>query len=174
MKNVVVILRISMIGFLLFGGFGCVVKQNKPQAAASEIVSDPLTRTFAEMDYQVKSKRSESPTDWEKEQFQMSGKTVYSVKRRTMLEGVWKDVYPRFEVTEEVFADEQSAEARLERIQEKPPNLPVEQDYYWMVTGFQRQKNVYFIQTDGTIFEESMKDFAGKLDKELSRDILNR
>ena len=92
----------------------------------------------------------------------------YQVKRRT---SVKEEAYtfPRYTVIEEVYENEELAAKRLERIQEKPPNLSGEYAEYWIVTGFQHQKNVYFMQTDSVMFSYYMDDFAGKLAKEISK-----
>jgi hypothetical protein len=80
------------------------------------------------------------------------------------------NTFPRYIVIEEVYDTEYLAAKRLERIQEKPPNPPIEEQEYWMVTGFRHGRNIYFIQTDAIVFLYYMKDFADNLAKEIDKD----
>ncbi len=117
---------------------------------------------FEQLDYQVKNVSEGAGSDWHKEQFQTLRQRTYQVKRRTSVKEE-SHTFPRFTVVEEVYETEDLAARRLERIQNKPQNLSAENDYYWIVTGFQNEKNVYFIQTDSALIGYYMEDFAGKL-----------
>lgn len=121
---------------------------------------------FVKLNYQVKKFSENSPSDWHKEQFQTLWIRDFKVKRNASLTEQ-PDTFPRYTVIEEVYDTEQSAARRLERIQEQSSNLPTEQQYYWMVTGFRHHKNIYFIQTDTAAFDYYMKNFADKLSKEI-------
>ncbi len=145
------LLSLSIISFSFFSVSNYA--QNKP---------DILTKKFVGIGYEVKSKESKIPTKWDKEQFQMLSKQVYKIKRQKPMKGDWNNVYPRFEVVEEVYENEEKAETRNRRIAEKPPNLPVEREEYWMVSGFQHGKKVYFISTDAIVFYEMMDEFIEK------------
>ncbi len=123
---------------------------------------------FEKLGYQVESFNENLPTEWHKEQFQTLWSRSYLVKNRTSLEEQL-NTFPRYTVIEEVYDNAESAAERVKKIKEQPPNLPVEQQYYWMVTGFQHQKNVYFIQTDAAVFNYYMKDFADKLAEEVRK-----
>lgn len=123
---------------------------------------------FEKLDYQVKSIGESLPDEWRKEQFQTAWIRSYQIKRRTSLKEQ-AYTFPRYTVVEEVYETENLAADRLKRIQEKPPNLSAEYAEYWIVTGFQSRKNVYFIQTDSVLFSYYMKDFANKLAGEVGR-----
>lgn len=129
---------------------------------------DKLTEAFAKIAYRVKSQSEESPTDWEKEQFQMLSKRLYRVKRTTAHKSN-RQLFPRFEVVEEIYADEEKAVARFRRIREKPPNLNIERREYWMVNGFRAGEKVYFISTDAVIFYEGLGELTQKLEDALER-----
>ncbi|HEX8247577.1 MAG TPA: hypothetical protein VF599_05290 [Pyrinomonadaceae bacterium] len=109
------------------------------------------------------------PGEWLKTQFQTLWTRGYQIKRRTSVKEQ-ADTFPRYTVVEEVYETGDLAANRLKRIQEKPPNLPVEEQEYWIVTGFQHQKNVYFVQTDSVLFSYYMKDFAAKLNEKLQQN----
>jgi hypothetical protein len=121
---------------------------------------------FEKLDYQIKNFGEAPPDDWKKAEFRTVWVRNYQVKRNTSLQEA-QNTFPRFTVVEEVYENEESAAKRLERIQEKPPDLQPEDREYWMVTGFRNQKNIYFIQTDSAMFSYYMDDFAGKLAEEI-------
>jgi hypothetical protein len=147
--------------------FGCG-SNSKIEAQYSGEKSRVSPEVFENIDYKVKSFSEKPPSEWHKTQFQTIWTRTYSVKRRTSVKEQAK-TFPRYDVVEEIYETEDSAKQRLERIQEKPPNLPIEQQEYWIVTGFQYQKNVYFIQTDSSLFSYYMSDFADKLAKEIKK-----
>lgn len=156
-----------------FGG-GLTVFAAVCAAVAGFYVSagfDGLTKAFAEISYRVESRSEASPTVWEKEQFQMSGKRIYKVKRTTAMKDN-KQFFPRFEVVEEIYADEEKAVARVNRIGEKPPHLSGERTEYWMVDGFRKKEKVYFISTDAAIFYADLGKFTEKLEAALKRQNL--
>jgi len=119
---------------------------------------------FGKLDYKVKEFDEGMPDDWHKAQFQTIWQRTYFVKRNTSVKEAEK-TYPRFWVREEVYETEDLAAARLKKIEDKPPEY-VDFDYF-IVTGFQRQKNVYFIQTDSVLFSYYMDDFAAKLSEQI-------
>ena len=123
---------------------------------------------FEKLGYQVKSFTEGNPSEWHKEKFQTLWSRSYQVKNRTSLKEQ-ANTFPRYTVVEEVYDNAELAAERLKGIQEKPPDLTVETQYYWMVTGFQHQKNVYFIQTEAVIFDYYMKDFADILAEEIKK-----
>ena len=123
---------------------------------------------FEKLGYQVKSFTEGNPSEWHKENFQTLWSRTYQVKNQTSLKEQ-ANTFTRYMVVEEVYANTELADERLKRIQEKPPDLTLETQYYWMVTGFQYQKNVYFIQTDAVVFNYYMGDFADKLAKEIRK-----
>jgi hypothetical protein len=124
---------------------------------------------FESLDYNVKNFGEGLPGEWLKTQFQTLWTRGYQIKRRTSVKEQ-ADTFPRYTVVEEVYETGDLAANRLKRIQEKPPNLPVEEQEYWIVTGFQHQKNVYFVQTDSVLFSYYMKDFAAKLNEKLQQN----
>jgi len=121
---------------------------------------------FEKLGYQVKSFDEGPASDWHRDQFHTLWSRNYFVKNRTSLKEQ-AATFPRYTVIEEVYETEDQAASRVERIQEKPPDLPIEEREYWMVTGFRRGRNVYFIQTDAAVFLSYMKDFAEKLAGEI-------
>ncbi len=121
---------------------------------------------FEKLDYNVKSFGENLPDDWRKSQFQTVWKRGYFVKRRTSVKES-ANTFPRYDVVEEVYETEELAANRVKKIKDRPPEFINEE--YWIVTGFQHQKNVYFIQTDSVMFSYYMDDFAGKLAKEISK-----
>jgi hypothetical protein len=127
---------------------------------------------FENLDYQVKSFGEDPPDDWHKQNFQTLWTRDYQVKRQTSLKEQ-SNTFPRYTVVEEVYETEELAAVRFKRIQDKPPGLPVEQREYWIVTGFQYGKNVYFIQTDSVLFSYYMEDFAEKLAAEINKKFKN-
>jgi hypothetical protein len=124
------------------------------------------TEIFEKLDYKVKEFGESQPGDWHKTQFQTVWQRSYFVKRNTSVKESEK-TYPRFHVREEVYETEDLAAKRIKRIEEKPPEFINEE--YWIVTGFQHQKNVYFIRTDSVLFSYYMKDFADKLAAEIQK-----
>ena len=134
----------------------------------AQVKPEIMTKKFTQIGYQTKSKENQTPSDWEKEQFQMLSKTVYKVKRITPLKGSQK-MYPRFEVTEEVYENEENAKLRAARIREKPPNLPIEREEYWMVSGFRHKNIIYFTSTDAVLFYEGIGEFMQKFQNVIKR-----
>jgi hypothetical protein len=141
---------------LIFSLFGVVFGQMKPEN---------FTKKIASIGYQLKSSENKTISDWEKNQFQMLSKTVYKIKRRTALKAGQSKMYPRFDISQEVYANEALAKLRATRISAKPPDLPIEQREYWMVSGFRHKNIVYFISTDAIIFYEMMGEFVKKFEK---------
>jgi hypothetical protein len=121
---------------------------------------------FKKLDYKVKEFSDSLPDEWHKTQFQTVWQRTYFVKRNTSVKEE-ENTYPRFWVREEVYETEDLAAERLKRIEDKPPQFINEE--YWIVTGFQHQKNVYFIRTDSVLFSYYMKDFADKLAAEIQK-----
>jgi hypothetical protein len=147
--------------------FGCG-SNSKIEAQYTGEKSKISPEVFEKLDYKVKSFSEKSPSEWHKTQFQTIWTRTYFVKRRTSVKEM-SHTYPRYDVIEEIYETEDLAKQRLERIQEKPPNLSIEQQEYWIVTGFRHQKNIYFIQTDSSLFSYYMSDFADKLAKEINK-----
>ena len=131
----------------------------KVEAQLKSEKSKLSAKVFEKLDYKVKEFSENSPDDWHKSQFQTLWAINYRVKRRTSVKEQTK-TFPRYTVIEEVYETEELASKRLERIHEKPPNLPIEQLEYWIVTGFQNKKTVYFIQTDSVLFSYYIRTFA--------------
>ena len=123
-------------------------------------------KLFEKLDYQVKDFSEGAADEWHKQQFQTLRQRVYKVKRTTPVKEE-SSTFPRFTVVEEIYETEDLAARRLEKIQDKPPNLPIEQQEYWIVTGFQNKENVYFIQTDSVLIGYYMQDFAAHLADEI-------
>ncbi len=159
--------RLTYIFAAIIFCFGCS-SSPKVEAQYSGEKSKLSTEIFEKINYKVKNFSEKPPSEWHKEQFQAIWTRNYFVKRRTSVKEA-TNTFPRYDVVEEVYETEDLAKKRLARIQEKPINLPVEQEYYWIVTGFQHQKNVYFIQTDSSLFSYYMGDFADKLAKEMNK-----
>ena len=118
------------------------------------------TKVFEKLDYKVKEFGESLPDDWHKTQFQTLWNRTYFVKRNTSVKES-ANTYPRFWVREEIYETEDLAAERLKRIEDKPPEFSNEE--YWIVKGFQNQKNIYFIRTDSVLFSYYMDDFADKL-----------
>ena len=145
--------------------FGCN-SNSKVEAKYYGEKSKLSADVFDKFDYNVKSSGESLPNEWRKTQFQTVWTREYRVKRRTSVREQ-ADIFPRYTVIEEIYETEELAAKRLKRIQEKPPNLSAEYAEYWIVTGFQQQKNVYFVQTDSVLFSYYMNDFADNLAAEI-------
>lgn len=121
---------------------------------------------FEKLDYKVKEFGEGAPDDWHKAQFRTLWNRTYFLKRNTSVKEA-ENTYPRFWVREEVYETEELAAKRLERIEDKPPEFNNDEyGMYWIVKGFQHQKNIYFIKTDSVMFSYYMDDFADRLSKE--------
>jgi hypothetical protein len=156
--------KLSQIAFVvaLTVVFAGCYSNSKGQIKYDGEKSKLSAEVFERLDYQVKESAENLPGDWHREQFQTLWQRTFFVKRKTSLKEQ-ANTFPRYWVREEVYENEDLAAKRLARIQEKPPDLSGPEQEYWIVTGFQVQKNVYFIQTDGVLFSYYIKDFAGKL-----------
>lgn len=160
-----ILLQILLLQILLIVCL-CCISNPKTEIKYHGEKSKLSAEVFEKLDYKVKEFGESAPDDWHKTQFQTVWQRSYFVKRNTSVKESEK-TYPRFRVREEVYETEDLAAKRLERIQDKPPQYINEE--YWIVTGFQHRKNVYFIRTDSVLFSYYMKDFADKLAIEIQK-----
>lgn len=156
MKRETALITIILMMTAIFTGCRSNPKTEQYSGEKSKLSAE----VFEKIDYKVKEFGEGAPDDWHKAQFQTVWQRSYFVKRNTSVKES-ENTYPRFWVCEEVYETENLAAKRLQRIKDKPPEFIDEE--YWIVTGFQQQKNVYFIRTDSVLFSYYMKDFADQL-----------
>jgi hypothetical protein len=114
--------------------------------------------------YTIKERAELQPTDWEKTQFDLLKKRSVRLKGVRPIAGE-ANIYNRFTLIEESYADEDHAAARMNRFQEKPPNLSAEESEYgfYLREGFQFKNRIYVLTTDGVIFEPELHRLASQL-----------
>ncbi len=132
-----------------------------PTSLASNVqIKDSIFRSLG---YSIRQSEDVAPSDWEKEQFNLQTKRVRRIKAIKPVPG-YTDTYHRFTITEEVYASESEALARLNRLMEKPPGMSAEENKAFPLRiGFQCRSTVYIVSTDAALFEYELNQLARKL-----------
>jgi hypothetical protein len=141
------LLYLTIIGLSVAGG---------PSVSAQ----DKLERILSSFGYVIKESNPTPPTAWEKAQFQTAAKRVLKIRSAKAVPRRPNTFY-RFTVIEERYADAGSAEMRLSRLRERPPDLsPEDGKAFPLRTGFRYGQSVYIIGTDVSMFEGEMSRIA--------------
>jgi hypothetical protein len=125
---------------------------------------DKMEEILSSFGYVIKKSDSAQPTTWEKAQYQTLAKKVIKIKSVKAVPRMSNTFY-RFTVIEERYADAGSAEMRLSRLREKPPDMgnPEDNKTFPLRTGFQYGNCVYVVSTDVSMFDGEMNRIAKAL-----------
>src|SRR5215207_8841378 len=82
--------------------------------------NNKLEKLLISFGYKITSKSVAPSAGWEKSDFKMQGKQIFSIKSKNKVAGE-KNLYYRFTVTIEKYESEADAQKRLELIQSTPP-----------------------------------------------------
>jgi hypothetical protein len=140
------------------------------------VAGGPLTsargkteRILSSLGYVIKKSDAAQPTAWEKAQFQTLAKRVIEIKSAKAVPRRPNTFY-RFTVVEERYADAGSAEMRLSRLRERPPDMsPEDGKAFPLRTGFRYGEVVYIVGTDVAMFEGEMNRIAKGLEAAFRR-----
>jgi hypothetical protein len=131
-----------------------------------------LERALGALGYQIVSRSAAESAGWEKTDFDMRGKQIFSVKSRKKAPG-GENLYYRFAVTVEEYETEAAAEKRLAHIRSTPPgpDSKLVGPEYDLREGFRRGRQVYVVSTAVYTFvaDQSLTRFREKLERELGR-----
>jgi hypothetical protein len=126
-------------------------------------------RVLSSFGYVIRKSDSAQPTAWEMAQFQTLAKRVIEIRSAKAVPRRPNTFYC-FTVIEERYADAGSAEKRLSRLREMPPDLSPEDDKAFPLrTGFQYGVGVYIVSTDVSMFRGEMNRIAKELEAALRR-----
>lgn len=123
---------------------------------------------FSTIGYRVLESAVKEPTEWEKEQFNLLTKSYARIKAKQQID--WKKEkfagpgwYYRYEVTIEKYPSSEAAKARLPRMREAPPEIPVKfLKAHPLRRGVVIDDEVIIVSTDVNAFK-----LSGELDRVL-------
>ena len=128
-----------------------------------------IARFLARQDFDAEVSHP-SPTDWEKQTFNVVEKEQWISKSRSEVPD-WKGAYYRFTIVKEVYHSSQEATSRIGRLREKPPGLaPEENKAFPLREGFAIENSAYILSCEVSMFHERLKEFTSALERELRQE----
>ncbi len=130
-----------------------------------------IEKYFVSQEYVLTNQsESRSPTEWEKQQFNMKSVSGFSIKSKNQVPK-WEDTYYRFSFINETYETEQEAKVRITKLYEEPPALPMSEPNkaFPLRKGFSLGKNVNIIATDDLGYMSKLERLASGLQIQLNQ-----
>lgn len=131
-----------------------------------------LENAITSMGYRITSKIESAAADWELRDFNMRSKQIYNIKSKKKIPGE-RNIYYRFTVRIEEFANVEDAGKRAAQVQSTPPGPDSKMiaPEFDLRIGFQMGERVVVVSTDVYTFvvDKSLSKFLERLSKSLAR-----